>query len=365
MDNHSQYMQKAIELAEQARGKCSPNPFVGAVIVKDSIIIGEGFTQEYGSDHAEVQAIKNATADCSGASMYVTLEPCSHFGKTPPCAKAIIDSGINSVIVGIKDPNPLVSGKGIQMLEDAGIKAETGLLADVITKQLEYYLTFITKKRPYVVLKTATTLGGRIAAEDGSSRWISCEDSRKRTHELREEADAIITGIGTVLNDNPMLNVRLDNPYKQPLRVILDTKCRLPLDCNIALTSDKQKTILFSAAEYVKPEKEKNLAALGVEIVKTETSGTHLNIDMILNELYNRNISAILLEAGSNLNSAFLNARLVDKIIMFIAPKLLGGNNMAWHNIGIDNIEKAIYLTDMGIEKSGSDFVLTGYPVYN
>ena len=386
------YMQRAIELAEQARGKCSPNPFVGAVIVKDGRIIGSGFTQKYGSDHAEVQAIKNSTESCTGADIYVTLEPCSHYGKTPPCAKTIIESGISKVYYGISDPNPLVAGKGRQMLLDAGIEVEHGFCADVITQQLEYYLTYITKQRPFVFLKSGVTLDGRIAAKDGTSRWISCEESRTMTHELRMEADALITGIGTVKKDNPLLNVRLPKPYKQPVRIILDSKLSIPLISQIVATATEQETLIFMSAGHSNPAKEKALAELGLEIIKipsaveqdadpaqTRTptveqdavpaqtkspakhSPAYLDLNLVLTELYNRKISVVMVEAGSRVNTSFLKAGLVDKLYMFIAPKLLGGDHFAWHDIGIENIEQALNLRDMQTKQVGADTLFTGY----
>jgi diaminohydroxyphosphoribosylaminopyrimidine deaminase/5-amino-6-(5-phosphoribosylamino)uracil reductase len=365
MDKQTRYMQRAIALAEQARGKCSPNPFVGALIVKNDSIIGEGFTQAYGCDHAEVQAIKNSSQDCYGAEIYVTLEPCSHYGKTPPCAKAIIESGIKAVYIGITDPNTLVNGKGIQMLKDAGIKVESGFCADIITQQLEYYLTYITKRRPFVILKTATTLDGRIAAEDGSSRWISCEEARAKTHELRQEADVVLTGIGTILKDNPLLNVRLPHPYKQPLRVILDSHLSMPVTSNIALTATEYPTLILTLTSTTNPEKEKALQELGIEICHLESDTNQLDLTKVLSELHHRKKSLIMVEAGNRINTSFLQAGLVDKLYVFIAPKLLGGNNFAWNSLGISNITQAMLLNNMKYEQIGTDILVTAYPATN
>jgi diaminohydroxyphosphoribosylaminopyrimidine deaminase / 5-amino-6-(5-phosphoribosylamino)uracil reductase len=361
MNKHLIFMQRAIELAENARGKCSPNPFVGAVIVNNDRIIGEGWTKAYGADHAEVQAIKNCQASCTGASLYVTLEPCSHYGKTPPCAKAIIESGIKSVYIGIQDPNPLVAGQGIRLLQTAGIQVESGFLADVITRQLEYYLTYISKQRPFVMLKTAVSLDGRIAAPDGSSRWISCAESRQKTHELRQEADAVLTGIGTVLNDDPMLNVRLENPYKQPLRVILDTHLKIPLDSRIVRSARELKTLIFTGPDPCETGKEKSLTELGADVCRLETDSDYLDLNQVLSELYNRKIQVVLVEAGSRLNTSFWRAGLVNKLVMFIAPKLLGGEHLAWQDIGLDNIEQALNLRDLETRQVGTDIMLTGY----
>lgn len=361
MDKVLSYMQRAMELAELARGKCSPNPFVGAVVVKDGRIVGEGFTQEYGFDHAEVQAIRHAGKLCKGAEIYVTLEPCAHYGKTPPCAKAIIDSGINRVFYGIDDPYPLVSGKGRQMLLDAGIEVQSGFYAEEIAQQLEYYLTNITKQRPFVFLKTAFTLDGRIAASDGSSRWISCEAARMKTHELRQEADAVLTGIGTVKKDNPQLNVRLDNPYKQPLRVILDARLSIPLIAKIVQTASVNKTLIFTSLTTKNIRKEKALTELGLEICKIKSKHGLLDINMVMQELHKRRISVVMIEAGTLVNSSFLKAGLVDKLYAFLSPKLLGGQNTAWNDIGIESIDKAINLHKMKMVQIDQDFLIEAY----
>jgi diaminohydroxyphosphoribosylaminopyrimidine deaminase/5-amino-6-(5-phosphoribosylamino)uracil reductase len=354
-----------MQLAEQARGKCSPNPFVGAVIVKQDKIIGEGYTQAYGSDHAEVQAIKNCSKNCSGADMYVTLEPCSHYGKTPPCALAIIDSGIKQVYIGIKDPNPLVSGQGINLLSAAGIAVKTGLLADLITRQLEYYLTYITQNRPFIFLKSALSLDGRIAAQDGSARWISCEASRARTHELRREADAVLTGIGTVLSDDPMLNVRLSDPGKQPLRVVLDSQLRIPLKSALVSSARDFKTLVFTSMQTHDKAKISALAAAGVEVCPVGKTSSGLDLHQVLAELKSRQIQVVMLEAGSAVNTSFLAARLVDKLFLFQAPLLLGGERLAWNRIGVDNIAQALKLAEVTSEPCGTDTLISAYPVYD
>lgn len=363
MDKPLSFMQRAMHLAEQARGKCSPNPFVGAVLVKNGKVIGEGFTQAYGLDHAEVQAIKDCSVSCSGADMYVTLEPCSHYGKTPPCAQAIIDSGIKAVCIGIEDPNPLVSGKGIRMLSEAGIAVQTGLLAEQVARQLEYYLTYITKHRPFVFLKSAQSLDGRIAASDGSARWISCEASRQRSHELRQEADAVLTGIGTVLSDDPMLNVRLETPYKQPLRVVLDSHLRLPLQSALVRTAKDLRTLVFTSKSINDPVKITTLSDFGVELCQVDETASGLDLHQVLTELKSRQIQVVMVEAGSAVNTSFLSARLVDKLIIFQAPLLLGGNRFAWNGIGVDNISQALKLAEVQSEPCGTDTLITAYPV--
>ncbi len=361
MNNRLRFMQRAVELAEQARGRTSPNPNVGAVIVKDGAIIGEGWTQPYGFDHAEVQAIKNCSRSCQGAELYVTLEPCSHYGKTPPCADAIIAAGIKSVFIGIIDPNPLVVGKGIEKLKTAGIKVETGLMADVITSQLEAYLVYISKNRPFVFLKSALSLDGRIAAEDGSSRWISCEESRLQTHILRQEADAVLTGAGTIIKDDPLLNVRLPNPLKQPLRVVLDTFLQILPTARLVQTACDVPTLIFTSGDVSKPELEAELKAKGIELCHIGETNGLLSLEEVLAELHRRRITLLMLEAGPTLNTSFLRAGLVDKLYLFYAPLLLGGSRLAWNELDISNIGQALSLHDMQFNPVGKDLLITAY----
>ncbi len=356
------FMLRAIELAENGRGICSPNPFVGAVIVKDGKIIGEGFTQTCGSDHAEIQALKNACGSCDGAEMYVTLEPCCHFGKTPPCTQAIINSGIRKVWIGIIDPNPLVYGKGLTELFNAGIEVQSGLLADKITTQLEYYLTYMTRKRPFVILKTAVSLDGRIAAENNTSKWITSEISRIKVHSLRNEVDVILTGIGTVRQDNPQLDVRLVPPKKQPVRIAIDPLLEIPLRSNLIVTAKKQKTILITSSQNAEHKKVISLQQKGAEIIFLQTDNGFFDVSEILQSLYRLNFSVIMIEAGSGINSAFLKAGLVDKLIVFVAPKLLGGQKPAWENLGISTLTEAVNLKNLQIEKIDGDLLITAYP---
>ena len=238
-------MELAIELAEQGRGKTSPNPFVGAVVVKEGKVIGTGFTKPYGDDHAEVQALKNCIESPQGADLYVTLEPCSHYGKTPPCAEAIIKAGIKNVYAGIRDPNPKVDGNGFETLRQANVNVEYPFCENIISKQLEYYLHWVVTGKPFVILKNAVSLDGKIAANNGSSKWITNELSRNKVHQLRHEVDAVVTTINTVKQDNPILNVRLDEVYKHPIRVILDPHIEIDPNSNICKTASEYQTIIF------------------------------------------------------------------------------------------------------------------------
>jgi len=357
-------MRKAIQAAEKARGKCSPNPFVGAVIVKQDKIIATGWTQSYGSDHAEVQAIKKAGKASVDADMYVTLEPCSHYGKTPPCALAIIAAGIKRVFMGCTDPNPLVAGKGIKLLQDAGIEVQQGFLEAEITRQLEYHICYTTLHRPFVTLKTALSLDGKYAAEDGSSRWISSDAARLYTHKLRSQNDVILTGIQTILIDNPLLNVRLKGKQKQPLRVVLDTKLLLPLDSAFATSMPDCPSLIFCDALLANSPQAIRLNEMGASIKGLGLTNGHFDLLILLQHLVSLGYYSVLIESGSGLAESFLKAKLIDKCLFFYGAKIVGGSKSPLSKLGRTNIKDAIELQDLQLKRFGGNFLLTGYPIY-
>mgnify|MGYP002682299972 FL=1 len=301
----AKWMKQAIRAAEKARGTCSPNPFVGAVIVKNGKMIAEGWTQSYGGNHAEVQALAKAGKQARGADMYVTLEPCSHQGKTPPCTQAIIAAGIKRVYLGILDPNPLVHGKGVLQLQEAGIEVVPEVLAEEISRQLEYYLCRVHNRRPFVIWKAALSLDGKYAAQDGSSRWISGERSREQVHRLRQEADVVLTGSTTVVKDDPCLNVRLPHPVKQPLRAVLDAFLEIPLHARLFNCEAASQVLLFCAPGMELSSKGKKLAALGVRLYPIPAQEDKLNLLAALQVLHQLGCYCVLLECGSSLASAF------------------------------------------------------------
>ncbi len=358
-------MKLAMLAAEKARGLSSPNPFVGAVIVMNDKVIATGWTQQYGGDHAEVQALNKAGAEAQGADMYVTLEPCSHYGKTPPCALAIIKAGIQRVFIGIIDPNPLVAGKGIKLLQDAGIAVQCGILERQILRQLEYFLCFIQHKRPFVTLKTALSLDGKYAAQDGSSRWISNQESRAYTHKLRSQNDAILCGVKTVLIDNPMLNVRLRGKHRQPIRVVLDPFLETPPSSAIATTMRDFPTLLFCDPSRLDCREATILKDLGAELIGIVAHEGLFDLNEVLSLLGNRGISSLLLESGSGVAESFLKAGLVDKCLFFYGAKIVGGCNSPLPSLGLTNISNAIPLQDMCIKRFGDNFMLSGYPQYS
>jgi len=358
------YMQLAIKVAENGRGKCSPNPFVGSVIVKNNQVISEGWTLEYGSDHSEIQALKKAGKRAKGATLFVTLEPCSHYGKTPPCTNAIIAAGIKEVYIGIYDPNPLVKGKGIAMLKEAGIDVHYGFGEDKIRTQLEYYLCFIQKERPFVTWKTALTLDGKYAAEDGTARWITGKKAREYAHKLRSENDVVLTGIKTILIDDPALNVRLPGNYKQPLRVVLDPFLKIPVLSSFVSIAAKFPGMVITSTANLQTDKVNLLKQKGVKIETLKTQDGHFNLHEVLNLLYNMNYYSVLLETGSGIAEAFLKEELIDKIIFLYGAKILGGTKSPLPALGIESIYKALYMWKTSCRKMENDIVVTAYPFY-
>lgn len=354
-------MTRAIAIAEKGRGKCSPNPFVGAVIVKNGVIIGEGWTQSYGKDHAEIRALRKAGKEASGADIYVTLEPCSHYGKTPPCALALIAAGIKTVYVGIIDPNPLVSGKGIALLEEAGIEVQTGFMQEEISQQLEFFLCRINLNRPFVSWKTALSMDGKYAAADGSSRWITGPKARNHVHRLRSEYDVILTGIGTVKADDPMLNNRAYNTHVQPCRVVLDPLLEIDPASKICSTAKEQTSLVYYGLGHKDKEKVQALNASGVITVAIKGKDEKLDLNAVLQDLHERGYYSVLLEAGSKLSSAFFASGLVDKCYIFIGNMLLGNGRSMLSELPLSNINSAIHLVNRRLRALGEDLLIEGY----
>lgn len=357
------YMQRALNLAARAQGRTSPNPIVGAVLVKDGQVVGEGYHRKAGTPHAEVMALQRAGENARGATLYVTLEPCCHFGRTPPCCEAVIDRGVARVVAATLDPNPLVAGKGMARLKDAGIATGVGILQDQAALLNEFFFKYIKEGRPFVTLKTAMTLDGKIATSAGDSRWISSEAAREHVHRLRNRYDAIMVGIGTVLADNPQLNTRLNIEERHdPLRVILDPELQLPRDSKIVQSSREQCTLVFSN-RCEDPETIKILEEEGVEVFSLDGEGPVLDLDRVLKELGKRGICSLLLEGGAEINAAMLSKRLVDKLTWIIAPKIIGGKTAPGPvgGAGQQLMSEALLLNNVQMEKLGPDFLLTAY----
>lgn len=353
------YIKLAIEIAKKGSGKVSPNPLVGCLIVKDDRIIGAGYHSKYGENHAEINALKSSKENVEGSTMYVNLEPCSHFGKTPPCVEKIIENKIKRVVVGTLDVNPLVSGNGIKTLKSAGIEVKVGILEDECTELNKFFFKFITKKSPYVTLKIAQTLDGKIADVNYESKWITSTGARKYVHILRSKYDAVLVGSGTVANDDPVLTVRLAEG-RNPKRVILDTNLKLKLNHKIfSYNSDHNLLVLTSKNSISKKRKINKLLAKGAEIIFVrENSDGKINLKAALKELARVNVTSVLVEGGNAVFSSFLSENLFDDILCFTAPKILGDGLPVFSGLGISNVRRAVKLKIRNVEKVGDDVLL-------
>lgn len=362
MKNDHNFMKMALDLAETAKGKTNPNPVVGAILVKDGVIVGSGLHRKAGEPHAEVHAFNMAGDQAKGATLYVTLEPCSHYGKTPPCANLVKDSGVKRVVVAAKDPNPAVAGKGINIIKEAGIEVEVGVLEEEAKRLNERFMHNMITQTPFVVSKVAMTLDGKIAAYTGHSQWITGEEARKEVHYLRNEVDAILVGVGTVLADNPKLTTRLDQPAKNPIRIILDSELRTPLDSNVADCSEAQTIILTSLDE--EDEKAGSLKEKGVQVIQVPYRSGKMDLQSALKRLYEEGVTDILLEGGSEVNASFMRERLIQKYIVYIAPKILGGKSSftPFRGEDVETVDEAVQLTFESVEKVGEDLKVYAYP---
>lgn len=351
------YMTRAIALAKKGIGWTNPNPLVGAVIVKNDKIIGEGYHAKYGELHAERNAIASLTEPADGATLYVTLEPCCHHGKTPPCTDAILEQKIARVVIGSRDPNPKVAGKGAAILRQAGIHVEEDFMREECDSLNPVFFHYITAKTPYVVMKYAMTADGKIATKTGASKWITGPAAREEVHRMRHRYMGIMAGIGTVLADDPMLNVRLEGK-RSPVRIICDSRLRLPLDSQICRTAKQYRTILAYAERN--PQKIQELTSLGVQTVYCPDSQGQIDLKQLMKYLGEQGIDSILLEGGGTLNDSALRLGIVKKIMVFIAPKIFGGEKSKTpvSGIGIELPSEAIMMRLVGISRFEEDLLL-------
>ncbi|WHE07219.1 bifunctional diaminohydroxyphosphoribosylaminopyrimidine deaminase/5-amino-6-(5-phosphoribosylamino)uracil reductase RibD [Thermoanaerobacterium thermosaccharolyticum] len=354
------YMKRALQLAKLGLGHTNPNPLVGAVIVKNGRIIGEGYHEYYGGPHAEINALKSVKEDVKGAQLYVTLEPCCHYGKTPPCVDAIVKSGIKDVFIAMEDPNKLVSGKGIKHLKEAGLNVYTGLLKDEAEKLNEIFIKYITTKKPYVILKSAMTIDGKIATTTGDSKWITNEKSREHVHMMRGGVMAIMVGINTVIKDNPYLTTRIDG-LKNPLRVIVDSRGRIPLDANVVI--DKSARTIVATTDMMPDEKVKALKDSGVDVIVLDKLNNEVDLKKLMDMLGEMGIDSVIIEGGGTLNYSALKEGIVDKVMFYIAPKIIGGSNSLTpvEGKGIDLIKDAIIVEKLDVKRFDDDILIEGY----
>lgn len=360
---NEKYMKRAIELALGGIGKVNPNPLVGAVIVKDDRVLAEGYHEKYGALHAERHAFSKLRESAAMADMYVTLEPCCHYGKQPPCTQAIIENGIKNVYVGSHDPNILVAGKGIKQLREAGINVVENVLKEECDALNPVFFHYITTKTPYVVMKYAMTLDGKTACDTGESKWVTGREARQHVQKTRNALTGIMAGVQTVINDNPMLTCRLDNG-RNPVRIICDSHLRIPVSSNILKTAQKIRTIIATTSDD--KQKIDQIRETGAEIIKTKPLYGKVNLNELIIKLGEQGIDSILLEGGGTLNQSALKAGIVNHIQAYIAPKIFGGSGRYTPvgGIGVTSPDDAYLFDNLKITQFGSDILLE-YDIIN
>ena len=357
------WMLRALELAAKGRGNTSPNPMVGAVVVNDGRVVGEGYHEAAGQAHAEVNAFREARGDASGATLYVSLEPCSFQGRTPPCVAAVIEADVSRVVVAMVDPDPRVSGDGIRALRDAGLLVEVGVLEDQARELNAAYVHHRETGRPLVSTKVAQTLDGRIATSTGHSQWITCESARARVHSMRSLSDAVMVGIGTVLADDPRLTVR-HTSGSQPFRIVLDTTGRTPHHARILDPQQSQPALIYVSERADAKSRAAIESKNGMCVTVPEGGDGRLDVVSVLNDLGQRNVTDLMIEGGPCVITSFLQEREIHKYWCFVAPKLLGHGMASIGNIGINSVDDALNLEDTRIENIGDDFLISGTIAY-
>jgi diaminohydroxyphosphoribosylaminopyrimidine deaminase/5-amino-6-(5-phosphoribosylamino)uracil reductase len=358
------FMKKALMLAQRGLGRTSPNPAVGAVVVKDDQIVGSGYHRKAGARHAEIEALSEAGEAARDATIYVNLEPCNHYGRTPPCTHAIVKSGIRRVVMGITDPNPHVTGGGSEYLRSKGVQVSCGVLEEACSQLNEAYITYVTTGRPFVILKVALTLDGWIATRTGDSKWITNERSRKQVHILRRSVDAVMVGVETVMADNPrLLPYLLLSPCPNPFRVIADTHLRTPLD-SMVLDSKLSGLTIIATGSKVSKQKKRAVQERGAKIVPCRLKNKRIDLSDLLEKLAAREISSILVEGGASLFDSFVRDGLVDKFYIFFGPRIFGGDNGVpfTRGPGCDMIVHCKTVTVKKVKRFGDDLMIEAYP---
>lgn len=357
------HMKTALGLAARGAGWVSPNPMVGAVLVREGEVVGRGWHRRYGAPHAEVEALRVAGARARGATLYVTLEPCNHHGRTPPCTTAILAAGVRRVVAATPDPNPAVTGGGTDFLRKQGVEVELGLLADEARRLNEAWFKWVETGLPFVIAKAACSLDGKVATPSGESQWLTGQQARAFGHRLRHACDAILVGVGTVLADDPQLTTRLPGrPGKDPLRVVLDSRLRLPLGARLLHLNSPAPT-LIATTEQAPADKRKALQEMGAEVLPLPAEGGRVALLPLLKELGRRQIQSVLLEGGPEILGAFFDQRLVDKFYFFFAPKILGGKEAypAVAGKGVARLLEAHRVEELRVRRLGPDLLLSGY----
>lgn len=363
MNKHEHHMRQALALAERGRGWTSPNPMVGAVVVKDGQVVGRGYHQRAGGPHAEVHAIDDAGEHARGATLYVTLEPCNHFGRTPPCTRKIIDAGIRRVVVAMTDPNPGVEGGGNRTLQDRGIEVITGVCEKKARTLNEAFTTWITTGRPFVILKCAATLDGRIATRTGDSRWVTGPASRRHVHRIRHAVDGILVGVETVKKDDPSLTTRLeDETGSDPTRIILDTHLSMPATAKMLRQSSEAPTWVVCGPDAAESRRS-DLEAAGAQVIAAAVKNGRIDLSALMEPLGRMEIGSLLIEGGGRVIGSALAAGIVDKLCLFYAPKLLGGDDGVpmCRGTGPERMQDGIAVHDLEVFRFDGDVMLQGY----
>ena len=354
------YLRLALRLARKAEGRTSPNPIVGAVLVRDGRIVGAGYHQFAGGDHAEIVALKRAGRKARGATLYITLEPCSHYGRTPPCTRALIDAGIKEVVAGTPDPNPIVAGRGFRQLRRAGINVRVGLLEAKCRTLIEPFTKYITRRLPFVTLKLAATLDGKIATVSGDARWISNVESRQWVHRLRNQVDAVLVGVETVRTDDPQLTCRIPGG-RDPWRVVLDSRLRIPISARILRQRGPGKTIVATTGG-VSAAKASAIEALGAQVWRLPLRHGRVSWLPLLKKLASSGVVSVMIEGGASIAASALKEKIVDKIVFVYAPKILGGDGRVMFDaLGIRRMRQSIAVKRLQVQKSGCDLIVSGY----
>jgi diaminohydroxyphosphoribosylaminopyrimidine deaminase/5-amino-6-(5-phosphoribosylamino)uracil reductase len=356
------YMRLALNLALKAEGKTSPNPLVGAVVIKSGKVVARGFHKRAGLPHAEIVALRQAGRRSIGADLYVNLEPCCHHGRTPPCIDAIIEARIKRVVIGVRDPNHLINGKGVRLLRKNGIDVVTGILKKECEALNESFLKYIKTGRPFLILKSALTLDGKIATRTGNSKWITGSKARDYAHQLRSRVDAVLVGAGTVFSDNPRLTSRLEkNSTRNPIRIIVAGKKTVPISAKVFNNSHKERVIYavtndFSSSRKIRLEK------MGVEVLLIKQKRGRVNLSLLMDKLGKMKITSIMIEGGSEISGSIFKEKLCDKVIYFIAPKIIGGRKSPSPvgGEGVKHLKDFMEIKNMSVDKLGDDLVIEG-----
>ena len=363
-DVDDKYMALAMELAEKGRGMVEPNPMVGAVLVKNGEIVGRGYHQIFGGAHAEIHAIHEGGTNCKDATLYVSMEPCAHYGKTSPCVDAIIKAGIKTVVAAVIDPNPITSGKGIQKLKEAGVEVVVGVM-EVQAKRLNVpFFKLIQKGLPYVTVKWAMSIDGKIATHTGESRWITCEESRKYVHKIRGQMDGIVVGINTVMRDDPLLTCRIEGG-RNPKRIVVDSNAALPVNSRL-LSTINEGEIIVAVGKNAQRYRIEKLEQLGCKIVQTQDVEGRVDLQELFRRLGEMELTNILVEGGSRIITSVIEGRLADRVMVFVAPVIIGGTGATSPVVGtgIEKMSEAAEINEVSIKRFSDDIVIEGILKY-